>query len=138
MVKADDKGIIKYVDYSTITDKKILRFKMNDTNFIVDYKFKLVSPTINKIILKKGEGLSVEISFDADMVNAKNAWILTRLDGYDMGMKVSTNMESPYNDGITGMALENQYHTVEYFLLESGGTDIENALGVIQIEIEME
>ena len=72
------------------------------------------------------------------MVNAKGAWITTRFDGYDDGMYAGTSIESPYTNGITGGALENQYHTVEYFLLENGSEDTDNALAVIKIEIEVE
>lgn len=138
MVKTDESGAIKYVDYSTITDEDILRFRMKDEGFMVDYKFNLISPATNKVTLKEGEGLCVEISFDADMVNAKGAWIMTRFDGRNQGMCVATTMESPFTDGMTGMSLENQSHTVEYFLLKNGGTDIENALGLVKIEITFE
>ncbi len=134
----DDKNKVSYMEYTTISEKSIIRIKMKDPNYKVDYKFKLVKPTTNKITVKQGEGLSVEISFDADMVNAKGCWIMTRFDGRDNGMYASTTMESPFTDGIPAGALENQYHTVEYFLLKNGGTDIENALGVIKIEITVE
>lgn len=138
MVKTDETGAIKFVDYSTITDEDLLRFKMRADDFIVDYKFKLEKPSTNKITLERGEGLRVEISFDADMVNAKGAWIMTRFDGHNHGMYASTTMESPFTDGITGMSLENSNHTFEYFLLKNGSEDTEDALGKIKIEIKVE
>jgi hypothetical protein len=109
---------------------------MKDPNYKVDYKFKLVKPATNKVIVKEDKGLSVEISFDADMVNASGCWIMTRFDGRDEGMYAGSSIESPFTDGMTGMSLENQSHTVEYFLLENGAEDTEDALGVIKVEIE--
>ena len=134
----DEKNKVSHIEYTTISEKNILRLKMKDPNFKVDYKFKLVQPTSNKITLKQGKGLNVEISFDAEMVNAIGAWILTRRDGKDAGMHAATTMKSPFTDKIPSEALENQFHTYKYFLLKNGGTDIENALGVIKIEIEVE
>ncbi|MDY0310016.1 MAG: hypothetical protein RBR29_09560, partial [Castellaniella sp.] len=138
MVKTDESGAIKYVEYSPITDTDILRFKMKDDDFVVDYKFELLSPTTNKIKLKKGEGLKVQISFDADMVNATGGWIITRFDGIDTGFYASTNMESPYTDELSSEALKDQQHTVEYYLLKSGAEDTDDALAVIKLEIEIE
>jgi hypothetical protein len=134
----DEENKVSYMEYATISEESILRIKMKDPIYKVDYKFKLVKPATNKITVKQGEGLRVEISFDADMVNAKGCWIMTRFDGRDGGMYAGSSIESPFTDGMTGMSLENSNHTVEYFLLKNGGTDIENALGVIKIEIEVE
>jgi hypothetical protein len=134
----DDKNKVSYMEYATISEESILRIKMKDPKYKIDYKFKLVNPTTNEVTLKKGEGLSVEISFDEDMVNAKGCWIMTRFDGRDGGMYAGSSIESPYTDGMTGMSLENQSHTVEYFLLENGAEDTEDALGVIKVEIEFE
>lgn len=134
----DDKNKVSYMEYTTISEESILRIKMKDLSYNVDYKFKLVKPATNKITVKQGEGLSVKISFDADMTNAKGAWILTRLDGRDAGMLASSTMESPFTDEIPGGVLENKHYTIEYFLLKSGAEDAENALGVIKIEIEVE
>ena len=134
----DNKNKVSYMEYTTISEESILRIKMKDPNYKVDYKFKLVKPSTNKVTVKKDEGLSVEISFDADMVNASGCWIMTRFDGHEHGMYASTNMESPFLDGITGGALENSHHTVEYFLLKSGAEGTEDALGEIKIEIEVE
>lgn len=134
----DNKNKVSYMEYTTITEESILRLKMKDPNFKVDYKFKLIEPATNKIKVKQGEGLSVKISFDADMVNATGAWILTRRDGMDSGMRAATTMKSPFKHGITGMSLENQFHTFEYFLLKNGDKNIENALEKIKIEIEVE
>lgn len=134
----DDKNKVSYMEYTTISEESILRIKMKDPNYKIDYKFKLVEPSTNKVTLKKGEGLSVKISFDEDMVNAKGCWILTLFDGNNGGMYAGTSIESPYTDGMTGMSLENRSHTVEYFLLENGAEDTEDALGVIKIEIKVE
>jgi hypothetical protein len=134
----NDKNKVSYMEYATISEESILRIKMKDPNYKVDYKFKLVKPATNKVIVKEDKGLSVEISFDADMVNASGCWIMTRFDGHEQGMHAGSSIESPFTDGITGGALENSHHTVEYFLLKSGETNIENAVGVIKIEIEVE
>ena len=134
----DDKDKVSYLTYTTISEESILRIQMKDPNYKVDYKFKLVKPTTNIITVKQGEGLSVEISFDADMVNAKGCWIQTNLDGNPMGMRASTTMETPFTDGVPGGALENEHHVLEYFLIKSGSEDNEDALGIIKIEITVE
>lgn len=134
----DDQNKVSYMDYTKINETSINRIKMKDKNFKVDYKFKLVSPATNKVTVKKGEGLSVEISFDKNMVNAKGCWIMTRFDGRDHGTYAGSSINSPYTNGITGGALENPHHTVEYFLLKNGAEDTDDALGVIKIEITVE
>jgi len=135
ILSIDEKYNVSHIEYTTISEESILRIKMKDPNFKVDYKFKLVKPATNKITVKQGEGLSVEISFDADMVNAKGCWIMTEFDGNNSGMYASSDMKTPFTDGIPSGALENEHHTVEYFLMPSGENDIKNALGVIKIEI---
>ena len=134
----DDNNKISHMEYTTISEESMLRIKMKDPNYKIDYKFHLVKPATNKVTLKQGEGLSVEISFDADMVNAKGCWIMTRFDGRNEGMYAGSTIESPFTDGMTGMSLENSNHTVEYFLLKNGAEDIEDALEVIKIEITVE
>jgi hypothetical protein len=133
----DEKNKVSHIEYVTISEESILRLKMKDPNFKVDYKFKLVQPTSNKVTLKKDEGLSVEISFDANMVNATGCWILTQFDGRKDGMYAGTSIASPYTDGRTGMSLQNQPHTIEYFLLKNGEENTENALSKIKIETEV-
>lgn len=66
----------------------------------------------------RGEGLSIEISFNTDMVNAIGCWIMTHFDGRNYRMYAATTMETPFADGITGGAIENPCPTVEYFLLK--------------------
>lgn len=39
---------------------------MKNKDFKVDYKFELVKPPENKVTVKHGEGLNVEISFDTN------------------------------------------------------------------------
>ncbi|UMB52692.1 hypothetical protein MKD41_10125 [Lutibacter sp. A64] len=134
----DDKNKVSYIEYAIISEESILRLKMKDPNYKVDYKFKLEQPTTTKVKVKQGEDLYVEISFDANMVNAAGAWILTQRDGEDAGMYAGTSIDSPFTKRIPGAALENQFHTYEYFLLKNGSEDTKNALGKIKIEIEVE
>ncbi|WP_111707213.1 hypothetical protein [Lutibacter citreus] len=133
----DEKNKVSHIEYTTISEENILRLKMKDPTFKVDYKFKLVQPTSNKVTLKKDEGLSVEISFDENMVNATGCWILTQFDGRKDGMYAGTSIASPYTDGRTGMSLQNKPHTIEYFLLKNGEENTENALSKIKIKIEV-
>ena len=134
----DDKNKVSYLEYATISEESILRIKMNDPNFKADYKFKLEQPTTTKVKVKQGEDLYVEISFDANMVNAVGAWILTQRDGENAGMNAGTSIDSPFTKRIPGAALENQFHTYEYYLLKNGEKNVENALGKVKIEIEVE
>lgn len=134
----DDKNKVSYLEYATISEESILRIKMNDPNFKADYKFKLEQPTTTKVKVKQGEDLYVEISFDANMVNAVGAWILTQRDGENAGMYAGTSIDSPFTKRIPGAALENQFHTYEYYLLKNGEKNVENALGKVKIEIEVE
>ena len=131
------KNKVSYMEYTTISEESIIRLKMKDPNYKVDYKFKLVEPNTNKVTLKKGEGLSVEVSFDAAVVNAAGCWILARRDGHNSRTYAGNSLESPFKQGITGMSLENQFHTFEYFLMKSGTDNIEDALSTIKVEVEV-
>jgi len=135
----NNKYKVSDIEYATISEESFIKIKMKDPNYVVDYKFKLEEPATNSVTLKKGEGLSVKISFDADVVNAKGAWILTYFDGNEGGMYAGTSIDSPYTDGLTGPSLNySKYHTVEYYLMESGEKDIEKALDSIKIDIKVE
>ncbi|WP_298364526.1 hypothetical protein [uncultured Lutibacter sp.] len=133
----DKNNKVSSIEYTTISEENILRIKMKNPNFKIDYKFKLVQPTSNKVTLNKDEGLNVEISFDENMVNATGCWILTQLDGRKDGIYAGTRIKSPYTNGRTGMSLQNQPHTIEYFLLKNGEENTENALSKIKIETEV-
>lgn len=71
------------------------------------------------------------------MANANGAWIMTQFDGKAMGTYAGSSIESPYKDEVPSEALENEHHTLEYFLLKSGAEDTDDALGVIKIDIEV-
>ncbi|MDV7186659.1 hypothetical protein R3X25_05145 [Lutibacter sp. TH_r2] len=134
----DEKNKVSHLEYAKISEESILRIKMKDPNFKADYKFKLEQPTTTKVKVKQGEDLYVEISFDANMVNAVGAWVLTQRDGENAGMYAGTSIDSPFTKRIPGAALENQFHTYEYYLLKNGEKNVENALGKVKIEIEVE
>ena len=134
----NDKNKVSYMEYTDISEESMVRIKMKESSFKVDYKFKLLKPATNKVTVKKGEGLSIEISFDTDMVNAKGGWIMTRFDGRDGGVYAGSSIESPFTDTIPSGALENEHHTIEYFLLKNGAEDTDNALGVVKLEITVE
>jgi len=137
MLKTDANGAVAYIDYCAISDKTILRFKMKDPKFMVNYNFKLISPSKNSITVEKGESVNIQIDFDAKMANAKGTWILTRFDGKDVGMLASTNLESPFRNEIPGKVLTNKNHILECFLLKNGGIDTEHPLGIVKINIEV-
>lgn len=137
IVLLDDKNKVSYMEYTEISEESFLKIKMRDPNFKVDYKFKLVKPATNKVTLKRGEGLSVEISFDEDAVNAKGCWIKTEMDGRGGGMYAGTSIKSPYRDGMTGMSLENNSYTIKYFLMDNGDKDTKNALDSIIVDLKI-
>jgi len=134
MVKTTKNGDIKYMDYSEINDERILKFKMKDSDFKVDYAFKLITPGNNKITLKESDEIPVKITFNADAVNASGAWILTRVDGKSTGMMASTSMESPFTDEIPAKYLGKGTHTVEYLLVPPG-QKIDNPYGKVTLEV---
>lgn len=103
---------------------------------VEDYEFTLVTPTANDITVGGGQSIYFQISFNETAVDAKGAWIATYLDGVQVGMYAATTMESPFDTDIPAAAITNQYHTVEFFLLESGETDAEKALASIKVEVE--
>ena len=134
----DEDNRVAQILYETISEKTFLRVEMMDANFVGDYKFELVSPTTNKITVNRRDGVSVEISFDADMVNAKGAWITAFLDGHRIRTYAGTSLESPYRHVLRSEALENESHTLEYFLMENVDENTEAALAEIKIEVTVE
>lgn len=137
IILVDDKNKVSYIEYTTISEESIIRLKMKDPNYKIDYKFKLVQPIANKVTLKKGEDLSIEVSFDAAVVNASGCWILAKRDGRDSRTYAGNNLKSPFIQNITGMSLENQFHTFEYFLLKNETLDPKDALCSIKVEVEV-
>ena len=137
IVLIDSKNKVNHIEYTTISEESIIRLKMKDPSFKVDYKFKLAQPTTNKVTLQKGEGLNIEVSFDEAVVNASGCWILTRRDGSDSGTYAGNNLHSPYKQDITGMSLEGNHHVFEYFLLKNETMNAEDALSTITVEVEI-
>lgn len=149
IIKTDEAGNILRLMYSGFTEADILRFRMQDPEFKVDFGFVLKNPTkttfnYNKEVLfnASAEGgdyeyINVKIEFNAKAVNAIGAWILTRQNGENIGMLASTEMTSPFNDDIPVSELEKGNHKVEYLLLRPG-QETDNPLGIIIININIE
>lgn len=133
MVKVDEVGNFKYWDNQEFSDKNILRFKMRDDDFEMDFAFKMVKPS-GDLEITISDKIPVEITYNADMVNAVGAWIMTRSNGKMVGMEASTNMESPFIDDIPGSYLGTGTHLVEYLLLPPG-QDTSKPLGHIKINV---
>lgn len=136
MVSVDENGGIKNLDECQIDAEHKLRLRMKDESFIVDYAFNLEEPASTEQTLSDTDNLPVTISFNADMVNAAGAWILTRMNGKDVGFSASTTMESPFTDEIPGKYLGKGNHKIEYLLIPSG-QDTSSPLGSIIFNIKI-
>ncbi len=138
LVLADKSGKILHIDNAyKISDISILKMKMHDPNFKADYKFRLEEPAKNKLTIKASEKIPVKISFDADMVNAKNAYIARFRDGQMTGFSAGSSMESPYTGNISGMDFDDGKHTRTYMLLPSGSADPKDALASVKLELNI-
>jgi len=153
IVKADDNGTVTRIGNRTgFSEPDILRFRMQEPGFEVDYGFKLKYPEENSFRLVKDEldyalyeggdwiEIDVSIEFNEQAVNASGAWILTRFKGENAGIYASTSMTSPYTDSIPvlQLQLEKGNYEVEYFLLKAGQEETENYLGRVVVEIVVE
>lgn len=142
IVKTNKNGQIERIASSGFSEKDILRFRMQDPNFKVDYGFKLNKPTETVFSFVKddldfaagelGERqyIEVEIEFNEKAVNAMGAWIMTRFNGSNYGIFASTDMKSPFTETIPVNELEQGNHKVEFLLLRPGD-DTDKPLGVI-------
>jgi len=149
IIKTDKKGNIERLMYSGFTEPDILRFRMQDPDFKVDYGFSLKNPAqttsnYNKdeLINAAAEGgdfeyIDVEIEFNEQAVNAMGAWILTRENGENRGILAGTNMSSPFTDNITVSELPKGNHKIEYLLL-CPGQETDKPLGTIILNINIE
>ncbi len=136
LVLTDKSGKILYMEnVHKISDTEILKMKMHNPNFKIDYKFKLEEPAKNKLTIKAKQKIPVKISFDANMVNAKNAYIASFSDGKMSGFSAGSSMESPYTNDILGMDYDNGNHTKTYMLLPSGSADPKDALASVKFEL---
>lgn len=136
MIKVNDKGLIQYIDYASFSPSDILKFKMKDPDFKVDYNFSLTTPMETPVNLTVGNNLPVSIQFNEDAVNAVGGWILTRFNGKPVGMKAGTSMEAPFMDEVPDKVLTQGQHLLEYLLLPPGKST-EHPLGIIKIEINV-
>lgn len=134
LVYVNDEGTIKSMDKSDISKENFLRIKMKDKDFEADYAFALIKPTTTSIKVKKTEEVEIEISFNEDMVNAKGAWILTRVNGEDMGFCAGTSMTSPFTDSIPCSYLGKGTHFIEYLLLPPG-RNTDNPLEIFSLKV---
>ncbi|MDF1550798.1 MAG: hypothetical protein P1P88_23450, partial [Bacteroidales bacterium] len=134
MVLTDKIGKVLYTKYGTVDENNIMRLRMKDENFKIDYAFNLMKPQNNNLTVKAGTNIPVEISFNVLPAQAKGAWVLTRFDGKKTGFYASTSIESPYTDEIPAKYLTEGAHTVEYLLLPSG-PDTDKPLGKIILNI---
>ena len=136
MLKTDENDKINIIDYNKFSEENILKFRMKDPDFKVDYAFKLVKPETNSIKLKNGESLSVQVDFNSEAASAAGAWILTKFDNKKTGFYAGTSIESPYMDDVPAEVLTPGKHILEYLLIPSG-SDTSNPIAGVKIDIEV-
>lgn len=134
LVQLNEKNQMKQLTYGEISEIAVLRIRMQDPEYKVDYAFKLNYPKTTDVIINEGEGLEIEIMFNEMPVNAAGAWIMTRFDGQNMGIMASTQMTSPFYEEVPSQELRKGKHVLEYLLLMPG-EDTDNTLGEIIINI---
>lgn len=134
LVQLNEKNQIKQLTYGEISDIAVLRIRMQDPNYKVDYAFKLNTPKTTEITINEGDNLEIEIAFNEMPVNAAGAWIMTRFNGKEVGIMASTQMESPFYEAVPPQALTKGKHVLEYLLLKPGN-DTANPLGHIILNI---
>ncbi len=136
LVQLNDKKQIKALTNGEISETAIMRLRMQDPDYKVDYGFKLINPTKTNLNLKEGQGLKIEIEFSEMPVNASGAWIMTRFNGQKAGIMASSQMTSPFYDEVPPEPLSKGKHMLEYLLLMPG-EDTDNTLGQIVLTINV-
>ncbi|WP_367327714.1 hypothetical protein [Lentimicrobium sp.] len=136
LVLTDENGKINAIASNSLATKEnILRLKMKDPDFKVDYEFKLVYPSETEIETTNDKDIEIEISFNEDLVNASDGWIATMANGKPVGiLAASDGLTSPFGDKFPASYLGKGTHTVEYVLMKPGD-DYENPLSKITIMI---
>lgn len=136
LVLLNDKKQIKALSNGEISETAIMRMRMQDPDYKVDYGFKLINPAETNLNLKESQGLNIEIEFSEIPVNASEAWIMTRFDGKKAGIMASSQMTSPFYDEVPPEPLTKGKHILEYLLLMPG-EDTDNTLGHIVLTINV-
>ncbi len=136
LVSVNENGSIKHFDECKIDAEHMMGLRMKDEKFVVDFAFKLDEPTSTEHTISDTGKLPVIISYNADMVNAAGGWILTRMNGKDVGFSASTTMVSPFKSDIPGEYLGKGNHKIEYLLIPSG-QDTSKPLASILLNIEV-
>ncbi|MDD3050867.1 MAG: hypothetical protein PHR06_06930 [Candidatus Cloacimonetes bacterium] len=148
IVKTNKEGNITQIAHSNFSESDILRFRMQDPDFKVDYGFLLKSPTEttfrydqDELIIAEERGeveyIEVVIEFNEQAVNAVGAWIMTRFNGQNYGVLASSNMESPFTDNIPVISLPKGNNKIEYLLLPPG-EETDKTFGSVEFEIIIE
>ncbi len=121
LVTVDKTGKILNIEKSDEIDSdEIAQAEETAENMPLDYAFTLVHPASDEITAKRGEEVPVEISFNANAVNASGAYILIIVDGFEDGMLVDSNMQSPLKSEISIDYLASKYGNVEHIIEEYG------------------
>ncbi len=134
LVLVDDAGNIKAMDMGDVNYREIIRLRMQDPSYVVYWAFNKQKPTDSILTVTEEDEIPVEISFNADAVNAKGAWILAKADGKEVGMDAGTDLESPFTDNIPAEYLGKGKHTIEYILLPPG-QNYDDVLSKVVLEI---
>lgn len=134
IVQLNDKNQIKALTNGDISEANVLRLRMQDPDFTVDYGFQLKAPKTTDISIYEGDKMEIEIAFNELPVNAAGAWIMTRFNGQNVGIMASTQMTSPFYEEVPSQELTKGEHVLEYLLLMPG-EDTDNTLGEIIINI---
>ncbi len=137
LVLTNKKGKILYMDnFRKIDGSAIIKMKMHDPNFKIDYAFKLVEPSSKNLTLQSGETVPVKITLNADAANAMNLYIATFSDNqmieFDAG-----DLEPLFTTNINSFLFDGKY-TLEYVLLPSGKKNKSEALASIEMTINVE
>ncbi len=121
LVIVDASGRIINIERSTeINASEIKQAELRASNLPPDFAFTLVKPSSTEVTAKAGKNIPVEISFNSDAVNAKSAYILTNIDGFQDGMLIDSNMKSPFKDEIPTDYLIKQYGNIESIIKKYG------------------
>ncbi len=137
LVLVNDNGKILYIDNTrAVNDESLMKIKIKDPNFVIDYDFKLISPISNFIDLNATESLPIEVGFNANLVNATDLYLAEIVDGKMYGF-ASGGVESPYITNIEGSIFDNGKHLVQIMLIPSGEDDITKAIESIDLTIDV-
>jgi hypothetical protein len=133
-VNVDANGKMVSIRYSSNLEIDIPEEEFDEAT--ADWGFHLLLPESNSLEIVEGSSVNYVLEFNEKPVRQMGAWVLTTLNGQNLGMDAGSEIYSPVYGDILSSELPLGRHTVDFYLMRPG-MDIETALGKASVEINV-